>query len=99
MTTHKLVARLEPWKAITAAAVVLVGAGATFATWQAGVARVEDLAKVREAVTAEVASVRHDERALEVRATRVETDLGWIKSALYQIAQQTGAATVPPPPP
>ena len=69
--------------AIVGAAVV----GWSLARWESGRASRDDLAPLVEV-----------SRDHEGRLIRLETDLGWIKQTLYEMARRAGLSPTPPPP-
>jgi len=83
---------------IATAVGALLAAGFAAAIFLRGLVKQDDLRREHDATAAALADVQTDARALAVRVTRTEVDLDWIKGALYQIAQRTGATAVPPPP-
>ena len=79
-------------------AVIFMG-GVGLALFTQRLATKEDLARESATRVLETAVLRSDAIQLRERVIATETDLNWIKGALYQIAKQTGATTVSPPPP
>jgi hypothetical protein len=91
--------RIADWKVILGVAVAIFLAGAAALRWDASHPDRDDAARDRAAATSAVVAVQAEVSSLRDRVTRTETTLDWIKGALYQVAQKTGATSVPPPPP
>lgn len=102
----RIAARLETPKALLAIALVLVGAGAAWATWKMDLATKQDVAQEHAAAAAPVISLQVETQALRERMARVEEavvamkdNVAFIRAQLVEVQRATGARAVPPPPP
>lgn len=97
----------KPVAIALAAAFVL---GTSWALWQARLASKDDVAESRAAAAtaltqfqastqAQIASFQIELQRQRERAISVETDVTWIKGALWELVQRTPGTHTPAPPP
>jgi hypothetical protein len=95
----RIVKRLATWKVIGAATGTVLGLIVAGVTWKASLVSKEDLDRARGIEAGERAADLLATQTLRDRVLRVETDMAWLKAAVYEISHVTGARNVPPPPP